>query len=341
MQSLIQPRVTTLAQVGGLLPATAAVVLWSLAPVLADLAERIPALQLTALCLGVATLATWPAARVAWGKPRYRMPRDTAALGPLLVLGAVGFYFVALRRAPAAEAALIAYSWPVLFVVAAELVTHRRIGAPALAGSALAFGGAAIVLAPGSLTGQSAWDGYLFAFASGSCWAAFSLIARRQREPLAAVMPRLFALAGLLAAAAHLLLESTLWSIPGDLLLWIAAIGAGPYGLAFLLWDAALRRGRSTTVGTLAYAVPILSTLLLVVTGSAVLDIRLAVAAAAVVAGCALSGRKRLPGLRLPAPPTAWPGPLPPVRRSDPRPRVKVMPAQIEPKHSLTGMLGT
>lgn len=313
MQSLIQPRFNTFVQIGGLLPAAAAVVLWSLAPVLVDLAERIPALQLTALCLGVATLATWPAARLAWGKPRTRTPRRIVALGPLLVLGAVGFYFVALRRAPAAEAALIAYSWPVLFVVAVELVTHRRIGAPALTGSALAFGGAAIVLAPGSVTGLPAWDGYLFAFGSGSCWAAFSLLARRQREPLAAVMPRLFAIAAVYAALGHLLLESTLWAIPGEMLLWIAAIGAGPYGFAFLLWDAALRRGRSTTIGTLAYAVPVLSTLLLIATGSAVANIELVLAAAAVVAGCLVSGRKRLPRLRLPEGLTNLPLPFPPV----------------------------
>lgn len=313
MQPLIQSRFNTLTKVGGLLPAAAAVVLWSLAPVLVDLAARIPALQLTALCLGVATLATWPAARLAWGKPRTRMPRRIVALGPLLVLGAVGFYFVALRRAPAAEAALIAYSWPVLFVVAVELITHRRIGAPALTGSALAFGGAAIVLAPGSLTGLPAWDGYLFAFGSGSCWAAFSLLARRQREPLAAVMPRLFAIATVYAALGHLLLESTLWTIPGEMLLWIAAIGAGPYGIAFLLWDAALRRGRSTTIGTLAYAVPVLSTLLLIATGSAVASIELALAAAAVVAGCAVSGRNRLPRLRLPEGLADLPLPFPPM----------------------------
>lgn len=231
------------------------------------------------------------------------------------MLGAVGFYFVALRRAPAAEAALIAYTWPVLFVVAAELAAHRRVGAPALAGSALAFGGAAIVLAPGSVTGLPAWDGYLFAFGSGSCWAALSLLARGQRQPLAAVMPRLFAIAALWAAIGHVLLEATLWPLPVGLMLSIAAIGAGPYGFAFLLWDAALRGGRSTTIGTLAYAVPVLSTLLLIVTGSAVADLELALAAAAVVAGSAVASRNRLPRLRVPAPPTAWPGPVPPPQR--------------------------
>jgi drug/metabolite transporter (DMT)-like permease len=288
-----------------------------MAPFLADLAARIPALQLTALCLVVATLGTWPAARVAWGRPQRRMPTRIAVAGPPLVLGAVGLYFVALRRAPAAEAALIAYSWPVLFVVAAELAAYRRVGAPALVGSLLAFGGAAILLAPGSVSGRPAWDGYLFAFASGSCWAAFSLLASRQREPLARTMPRLFAVAAVYAGLGHGLLETTLWSLPGELLLLVAAIGAGPYGFAFLLWDAALRRGPSTTVGTLAYAVPVLSTLLLIATGSAVADARLAVAAGAVVTGCAVASRRRLPRLRLPMPPTAWPGPVPAQRRPE------------------------
>ncbi len=311
MQLFIRAHFPALARLGGLLPAVAAVVLWSMAPFLANLAARIPALQLTALCLVVAALATWPAARLAWGRPASRMPRRIGVAGPLLVLGAVGFYFVALRRAPAAEAALIAYSWPVLFVVAAELATYRRVGAPALVGSALAFGGAAILLAPGSVSGPPAWDGYLFAFASGACWAAFSLLARRQREPLARTMPQLFAIAAACAALGHGLLETTLWSMPCELLLLVAAIGAGPYGFAFLLWDAALRRGPSTTVGTLAYAVPVLSTLLIIATGSAVAEPKLVLAAAAVVAGCAVASRRRLPRLRLPMPPTAWPGPVP------------------------------
>lgn len=284
------------APVGGVVPAAVAVVLWSLAPVLAELARAVPPLQLTAMVAGIATLATWPVGRLAGrrdGDPIAVPPRIWLS-GPLLVLGAIGFYFVALRLAPAAEAALVTYTWPVLFVIAAELVQVRRVRINSLAGTIVAFSGAALVLLdPSAPTDDPAWGGYAFAFASGACWAVFSLLARQQPVPLSGIMPRLFGLATFWAVVGHLLFEQTLWSIATGELASIVFIGCGPYGLAFVAWDTALRRGRSATVGTLAYAVPVLSALLLIAAGMARIDWRLAVAALAVVAGCALASRRR------------------------------------------------
>lgn len=284
------------APVGGIVPAAVAVVLWSLAPVLAELAREVPPLQLAAMVVGVATVATWPVRRLAGrrdGDP-VAVPLRIWLAGPLLVLGAIGFYFVALRLAPAAEVALVTYTWPVLFVIAAELVQVRRVHINSLAGTTVAFGGAALVLLdPSGPGGDPAWVGYACAFASGTCWATFSLLARQQPVPLSGIMPRLFGLAALWAVAGHLLVERTLWSMATGELASIAFIGFGPYGLAFIAWDTALRRGRSATVGTLAYAVPVLSALLLIAAGMASVDWRLAAAAVAVVAGCALASRRR------------------------------------------------
>ena len=284
------------AHAGGIVPAAVAVVLWSLAPVLAELARAVPPLQLAAMVAGVATLATWPISRFAGhpdGDP-VAIPARTWLAGPLLVLGAIGFYFVALRLAPAAEAALVTYTWPVLFVIAAELAQVRRVHINSLAGTIVAFSGAALVLLePSDPGGKPAWVGYAFAFASGTCWAAFSLLARQQPVPLSGIMSRLFGLATLWAVVGHLLFEQTLWAIaPGEIASTVF-IGVGPYGLAFVAWDTALRRGRSATVGTLAYAVPILSALLLIAAGMARIDWRLGIAAVAVVAGCALASRPR------------------------------------------------
>ncbi|MDZ7748615.1 MAG: DMT family transporter [Halofilum sp. (in: g-proteobacteria)] len=296
MQAPIRRNHPVHAPVGGVVPAAVAVALWSLTPVLAELAHAVPPLQLAAMVAGVATLATWPLGRAVGrraGDP-VAVPARTWLAGPLLVLGAVGFYFVALRLAPAAEVALVAYTWPALFVIAAELIQVRRVHASSLAGTALAFGGAALVLVkPSAAAGDPAWAGYFCAFASGTCWAAFSLLARQQPVPLSGIMPRLFGLATVWAVAGHLLVEQTLWSVATGELASIAFIGFGPYGLAFVAWDTALRRGRSATVGTLAYAVPVLSALLLIAAGMASIDWRLAGAAMAVVAGCAVASRRR------------------------------------------------
>lgn len=282
--------------VGGAVPAAVAVVLWSLAPVLAELARAVPPLQLTAMVAGIATLATWPVGRAVGrrdGDP-VAIPLRAWLVGPLLVLGAIGFYFVALRLAPAAEAALVTYTWPILFVIAAELVQVRRVHVNSLAGAVVAFSGAALVLLePSRPAGEPPLGGYAFAFASGTCWAAFSLLARQQPIPLSGIMPRLFGLATIWTLAGHLLFEETLWSFATGEIASIVFIGFGPYGLAFVAWDTALRRGRSATVGTLAYAVPVLSALLLIAAGITSIDWRLGVAAVAVVVGCALASRRQ------------------------------------------------
>lgn len=296
MQTRFRRRYPFHAPVGGVVPAAVAVVLWSLAPVLAELARAVPPLQLAAMVAGVATLATWPVGRLAGrrdGDP-VAVPLRVWLSGPLLVLGAIGFYFVALRLAPAAEVALVTYTWPVLFVIAAELIQVRRVHINSLGGTLVAFSGAALVLLdPSGSAGGAAWGGYALAFASGTCWAAFSLLARQQPIPLSGIMPRLFGLATLWAVAGHLLFETTLLSIAKGEIASIVFIGFGPYGLAFVAWDTALRQGRSATVGTLAYAVPVLSALLLIAAGMARVDWRLVVAAVAVVAGCALASRPR------------------------------------------------
>jgi len=289
MRSAFRIRLLSIPGLGGVVPAGIAVILWSLAPVLATLARHVPPLQLTALCVAVAAATTWPVARFTGTRAtdRIAVPRRIWLSAPVLIIGAIGFYFLALRLAPPAEAALVTYTWPVLFVISAELAYARRVRPPSITGAALAFGGAGLVLMPSGGAGPGVpWSGYAAAFASGSSWAMFSLLARRQSVPLTGIMPRLFGLAAAWAAAGHLLLETALWPVPPDMALTIVLIGAGPYGLAFLAWDTALRRGRSTTVGTLAYAVPVLSAVLLVATGMAAADWRLPTAAFAVVGGC-------------------------------------------------------
>ena len=47
----------------------------------------------------------------------------------------------------------------------------------------------------------------------------------------------------------------------------LVLLGVGPMGLAFYLWDAAMKRGDPRVIGALAYLTPLLSTLLLVLGG--------------------------------------------------------------------------
>ena len=62
-------------------------------------------------------------------------------------------------------------------------------------------------------------------------------------------------------------------------------LGAGPVGAAFFLWDVGMKRGDPRLLGVLAYAVPVASTLLLVLAGEGALSWRVGAALLLVVGG--------------------------------------------------------
>jgi drug/metabolite transporter (DMT)-like permease len=76
-------------------------------------------------------------------------------------------------------------------------------------------------------------------------------------------------LAAVLSFAAHIGLEVTIW--PTTSLGWAAmlALGLGPVGLAFYVWDVGVKRGNIQILGVASYAAPVLSTLVLIAAGFA------------------------------------------------------------------------
>src|SRR5271168_1039742 len=92
----------------------AAVCLWSSLALLTRTAERVPPFELTALSFGVAALLYVLKWRVAGGDARACLSAPPAAWA-LGVGGLFGYhllYFVALRLAPAVQANLVNYLWP-------------------------------------------------------------------------------------------------------------------------------------------------------------------------------------------------------------------------------------
>ena len=63
---------------------------------------------------------------------------------------------------------------------------------------------------------------------------------------------------------------ASLTTLPGELPpLLVLAMGFGPIGAAFWLWDAGTKRGNIALLGGLSYLAPLLSTLLWVLAGRA------------------------------------------------------------------------
>ena len=265
---------------------------------LTTLAGPMPPFQLAALTFAIATLAGLALARVR-GQSLNELRGVPAGAWLLGVYGLLTYhvcYFLALQRAPALEANLINYLWPLLIVVfSAGLPAAsggRRLGARSIAGAALGFGATALLLGMAATRGVGGIGiGHGAALAAAIVWSTYSVASR-----LYAAVPSL-AVTGSCAATAlgagvlHLAFEPTVW--PATPFAWaaVAAMGIGPVGLAFTLWDRAMKHGNMRLIGVASYATPLLSTLALAATGQAEATPTLWLAAALVSAGALLASR--------------------------------------------------
>jgi drug/metabolite transporter (DMT)-like permease len=265
--------------------ALAAIVLWGTLAALALRLAAVPPFLLTGLALLIGS--------VVGGRALAHRPPPPAALA-LGIYGLFGFHFflfLALRNAPPVEANLINYLWPLLIVVLAPLLVpdvkfSARHGFAALLG----FAGAALLITAGSANlGGGQAVGYAFAAGSAFIWATYSLMTRRLRHFPTAYVSWFCLISGALSLACHFIFEPRYWPREAEWV-YLIALGLGPMGAAFFLWDRAMKRGDPRVLGNLAYLTPLLSTLALVVFAGATLTPVSFVAMALILAG-ALLGR--------------------------------------------------
>ncbi|MGB0134120.1 DMT family transporter [Dokdonella sp.] len=189
----------------------------------------------------------------------------------LAVAGLYGYhalYFIAFRHAPAIEANLINYLWPLLIVVFAAFLPFARPRPAQFAGTALGLAGVIIMLGRGQgfIFEGVYWFGYLAALCAAVTWSTYSVLNRRfHAVPSAAIAGACLAVAGL-AIITHLIFETTIMPTGGQWLV-LLLMGMGPVGIAFRLWDRGTKHGDIALLGTLSYAAPLLSTLLLLLSG--------------------------------------------------------------------------
>ena len=272
-----------------------AILMWASLALLTGIAGPVPPFQLVAMTFGLGGLLGIAVLALAGRRPlaALRQPPRVWLLGVGGLFGYHFLFFMALQTAPAAEANLINYLWPLLIVLFAGLLPGERLGLPQLGGAALGLLGTLLLVTGGQgLTVRAEYlPGYLAAFACGVTWAGYSVLSRRFGEvPTEAVA--FFCLAtSALAALCHLSFEATAW--PQGAAAWasVLAMGIGPVGAAFFVWDVGMKRGDIHTLGALSYATPLMSTLLLILAGRAQGSWTVWAACALIVGGALVASR--------------------------------------------------
>ena len=277
----------------------AAIGLWGSLAALSVLAGPIPPFQMVAMAFAVGAGIGIVRARhrgIGWaGLVHWPVRVWLVGIGGLF--GYHALYFGALQLAPPAEANLVNYLWPLLIVLlsapfAAE-GERGRLGWTHLTGAALGFAGVALLAFGRGLafSGDHAL-GYALALGCAVTWALYSVLSRRFGETPTDAIASFCAASAVLSLLCHLVFERTVW--PASMWSWLAvlALGLGPAGGAFYLWDHAVKRGDIRALGALSYATPILSTALLIACGMTDPTSTLLLAALLVTAGAALASRE-------------------------------------------------
>lgn len=269
-----------------------AILLWATLASLTTAAGAVPPFQLTAMAFTLASLLGLSFVRRGGGSVRdhFRLPLRVWALGVGGLFGYHFLYFMALRNAPAVEASLIAYLWPLLIVIGSALLPGERVRWFHLLGAGISFSGAALLVTRGaSLSLDSCYTaGYLLALGCALTLSTYSVLSRRFGTVPTTAVAGFCAVTALLATVAHLLFETTVFP-QGAQWLAILGLGLGPVGVAFYTWDYGVKKGNIKLLGTTSYAAPLLSTLLLVALGLAPATSVIAIATVLIAAGALLA----------------------------------------------------
>ena len=266
--------------------ALGAIALWASLASLGVALKHLPPFLLTGLALVIGSVPAWPLVR------HWRVPPRTLALGVYGLFGYHFLLFMALRLAPAVEANLVNYLWPLFIVVLAPVfLPGLKLRAAHVLAAVAGFGGAAIAILAGGASGTWSW-GYVLALGAAFMWASYSLWTRRVPAFATAAIGLFGLVSGLLSLACHALLEPAASLSARDWLL-VAAMGLGPLGAAFFLWDKALKAGDARHIGILSYLTPLASTALLVLVTGRALTAGIAVAAALIIGAAVVGTRAR------------------------------------------------
>lgn len=275
-----------------------AVAMWALLALFTEASGSVPPFQLSAMTFAVGTLVGLAVRAVTPKSEAVAIPPVVWLVGIGGLFGYHFFYFTALRNAPAVEASLIAYLWPLFIVLGSALMPGEKLRWNHIAGALLGLAGTAIIVSRGggfSFDPQYAF-GYAMAFVCAFWWAGYSLLSRRFASVPTSIVTWFCLATAILSLVCHFALEETVWpQTPGQ---WLAVLGLGlmPVGAAFYAWDYGVKRGNIQVLGAASYASPLLSTLVLIAAGIAEPSWRIALACGLITAGAVLAAKSMIFG---------------------------------------------
>jgi drug/metabolite transporter (DMT)-like permease len=199
---------------------------------------------------------------------QWKVPLRTFLLGTLTFVAYRLTIMQAYKCAPGIETNLVNGIQPLLMVLLAPaILAGYPLRANHLVGTALGFLGAVVAVTGGHIDFELRYlPGYAMSAGAAAIWGIYALLLKRQ-----APFPSM-AVGGFMAAAGLLSLGiDALGAIHGPpaapmtpaAWVWVVALGVGPTGIAYVTWDAAMKRGDPRIIASIMYLAPLTSTTLI------------------------------------------------------------------------------
>jgi len=272
-----------------------AIVLWALLALLSTASRRLPPFELLALTFAIASLVGLVRMAHAGRSmlSAFQQPAVAWVIGVGGLFGYHALYFFALAKAPAVQVSLIAYLWPLLIVLLSAGDSPGSGWISRFSGAGLGLAGVALLV--GRDGGQIAFHrehimGYLAALGCAFTWSGYSVLNRKLEKGSPDSVAGFCVVTAVLGALAHVATETTVVPTARETMA-VFALGLGPVGAAFFLWDHGTKYGDLPLLGVLSYATPLLSTFVLIAFGAATFSWNLALACAFITGGAWLGSR--------------------------------------------------
>ena len=200
------------------------------------------------------------------------------------------FYFLAIQNAPAIEANLINYLWPLFIVLFSAFLPNEKLRWFHIVGVLFGLIGVVFLISKGGSFNFDAQyaNGYIYAFIAALIWGAYSVISRSFAHIPTSAVGAFCGLTAILSLFCHLAFEVTVFPAMQEFFI-VALIGLGPVGGAFFVWDYGVKNGDIQLLGSMSYFTPLLSTILLISLGLSNQNSRVWMACAFIVFGSIIS----------------------------------------------------
>lgn len=183
------------------------------------------------------------------------------------VLGVFLYYILlygSFDRAPAGQANIINYLWPIFVVIFSIIILRERFNNKTFLAILISFIGALLVITRGDLSNfhQQYISGYLLAFAGAVCYGLFSVFGKKlYYEKFTSML--IYYLASLVLIIPTMLIFSD-FVLPRSVstILAVLFLGSLPNSIGFVLWFKALKIGQTSKMANIVYLTPFLALVL-------------------------------------------------------------------------------